>query len=86
MGADYLFRLKSYNMKIKAAIWIFVLGYSLDFIGAWMKITHQLFADFALAVAAILKVIGLDLLAVFFFRHPKVKQFLEHDQYSDSFK
>jgi hypothetical protein len=86
MEAGYLFRVKSYNMKIKTAIWIFVLGYSLDFIGAWMKITHQVFADFALGIAAILKIIGLVLLALFFFRHPKVKQFLEHDQYSDSFK
>jgi len=73
-------------MKIRSAIWLLVIGYSAEFIGAWMKITHQAFADFALTFSAIMKVIGLILLAVFFFRHPKVKAFLDYDQYSDSFK
>jgi hypothetical protein len=52
----------------------------------WMKITHQALADFFLTFAAILKIIGVLLFAVFFLRHPKVKKFLEYDEYNDSFK
>ena len=73
-------------MKIKSSIWIIAFAYIVDFIGMWMKITHQAFADFFLTLATVLKVIGVLLFAIFFLRHPKVKEFLEYDQYKDSFK
>jgi len=63
-------------MKIKFSIWILVIGYAFDFIGGWMKITHQAPADLTLTMA-VLKVIGLILLAIFFLSHPKVREFLQ---------
>ena len=58
----------------------------MGFIGAWMKVTHQLFADFVLGLSALLKLLGVLLLAIFLFRHPKVKKFLRYDEHEDSFK
>jgi hypothetical protein len=74
------------SMKIKLSIWILVVGFMIGFIGSWMKITHQFFADFVLGISALLKLLGLLLLAIFLFQHPKIKQFLSHDRYSDAFK
>lgn len=73
-------------MKIKFGILILVFGYVLEFIGAWLKITHQPFADLTLAIAALLKVIGLLLFTFTLLAHPKVKEFLKYDEFSDSFK
>ena len=73
-------------MKIKISLLILVMGYALDFIGAWMKITHQALADFVLMVAMIFKVIGLLLFVFLLLAHPRVKEFLNYDQYKDSFK
>jgi len=73
-------------MRIKLSIWILVIGFMIGFIGAWMKITHQFFADFVLGLSALIKLLGLLFLAIFFLRHPKVKEFLNMDEYKDSFK
>lgn len=73
-------------MKIKAALLILVFGYVIEFIGAWMKVTHQEFADIALGISALLKVTGLLLLTFFLLAHPKVKAFLNYDNFEDSFK
>lgn len=63
-------------MKIKAAIWVFIVGYLFDFVGSWMKIMHQPFSDFVLTFGVLLKVLGLLLTTILVFRHPKVKSFL----------
>ena len=73
-------------MKIKSAILTLVFGYVLDFIGAWLKITHQPFADITLTIAAFLKVIGLLAFTFMLLAHPKIKEFLEYDKLKDSFK
>lgn len=73
-------------MKIKVALLILILGYALDFIGAWMKITHQAFADLTLTVSAFSKVTGLLLFTFLLLAHPKVKEFLNYDKQEDSFK
>ncbi len=73
-------------MKIKASIWVFIVGYLLDFIGSWMKIMHQAGGDFALTLGALLKMVGLVLIAILLLRHPKVKSFLSEGEFGDSFK
>jgi hypothetical protein len=73
-------------MKLKISLVILVIGYALDFIGAWMKITHQAPADFVLTAAMFLKLIGLLVFVFLLLSHPKVKEFLNYDQYKDSFK
>lgn len=73
-------------MKIKLSIWVFVFGFIVDFIGVWMKITHQAFGDLVLAFASVLKIIGLLLLTTFLLGHPQVKEFLNYDKFKDSFK
>ena len=73
-------------MKIKFSILIFVFGYALDFMGIWLKIIHQPLADIILAIAALLKIIGLLLFTFFLLGHPKVKEFLAYDEFRDSFK
>ena len=64
-------------MKIKFSLWLLVVGYAMDFIGAWMKIVHRPHADFMLAVSAIVKVVALFSLIYFLLSHPRVKEFLE---------
>jgi len=73
-------------MKIKTGLLILIVGYVIDFIGAWMKVTHQQFADMALGIAVLLKVTGLLLFTFFLLAHPKVKAFLNYDKFDDSFK
>lgn len=73
-------------MKIKIALIMLAFGYVLDFVGAWMKITHQAPADFTLTIAMFLKALGVLLFVFFILSHPKVKEFLEYDKYKDSFK
>jgi glucan phosphoethanolaminetransferase (alkaline phosphatase superfamily) len=73
-------------MRIKLSIWIVVIGFMIGLIGVWMKITHQLFADFVLGASALLKLLGVLLLAIFLLRHPKVKEFLHYDEHKDSLK
>ena len=72
-------------MKIKFGLFIFIFGYILDFIGVWMKITHQAFGDITLAAAAIFKIVGLLLFTFMLLAHPKIKEFLEYDEFKDSF-
>lgn len=62
------------------------IGYAIEFIGAWMKITHQAPADLTLTLSAFLKVIGLLLFTFFMLAHPKVKAFLNYNKFDDSFK
>lgn len=73
-------------MKLKLFTWIFVIGYVLDFIGSWMKLTHQALGDQALLLATLLKVCGLIGAVASLLSHPRVKEFLKYDQYNDSFK
>ncbi len=73
-------------MKIKSGLIILAIGLVIDFIGTWLKITHQTNGDLVLTIAALLKIIGLLLFIFSLFAHPKVKEFLEYDQYTDSFK
>jgi len=73
-------------MRIKLSIWILVIGFMMGFVGAWMKVTHQVFADLVLGFSALIKLLGLLFLVIFFLRHPKVKEFLSMDEYKDSFK
>lgn len=73
-------------MKIKAALLILVFGFVIEFIGAWMKVTHQALADITLTASAFLKVIGLLSFTFLLLAHPKVKEFLNYDKFNDSFK
>jgi hypothetical protein len=73
-------------MKIKVSLLILIFGYVMDFIGAWMKITHQALADEILTLSALLKIIGMLLFTFFLLAHPKVKEFLNYDKFQDSFK
>ncbi len=73
-------------MKITTFIWIFVAGFLLDFVGTFMKITHQALADETLLAATILKIVGGSLTVWLFLRNPKVREFLDHDAHKDSFK
>jgi hypothetical protein len=63
-------------MKAKYALFIFGLGYCLEFIGALMKILHTYHADSILVVATILKVLGALLLIYKVSNYPKFKEFL----------
>ena len=73
-------------MKIRFSIVIIVIGYVLDFAGAWMKITHQAMADAVLTISMFTKSIGLILFVIFMLAHPKVKQFLNYREYDDAFR
>lgn len=73
-------------MKIKTAIWILVAGFLLDFVGSFMKITHQALADETLLAGTVLKIGGGILAVWLLLRHPKVREFLDQDAYKDSFK
>jgi hypothetical protein len=73
-------------MRIKYGLLLLVFGYIIEFVGAWMKITHQTLADLTLTASAFLKVIGLLLFTFALLAHPKVKEFLEYDKFKDSFK
>ena len=73
-------------MKIKASVWILVFGYILDFLGSWMKIMHMALGDFVLTIGVLSKVIGMLLLVILLFRHPKIRSFLNEKEFEDSFK
>jgi hypothetical protein len=73
-------------MKIKASIWVLVFGFLLDFLGSWMKIMHLAMGDFVLTIGVLFKMVGLILLVILLFRHPKIRKFLEEKEFEDSFK
>lgn len=73
-------------MKITTAIWILVAGFMFDFLGTFMKITHQALADETLLGATVLKMAGGLLTIWLLLRHPKVREFLDNDEHRDSFK
>lgn len=60
-------------MKLKHGIIFLAGGYILDFIGGWMKITHQLYANETIFVAAIFKSIGVVVIAIRILRNPRFK-------------
>ncbi|MBC7851432.1 MAG: hypothetical protein H7Y31_16940 [Chitinophagaceae bacterium] len=70
-------------MKIKACIWLFVFGFVIDFVGAWMKVTHQPLGDVTIAIAVLFKTVGILGLTVFLLAHPKVKAFLAYKPFDD---
>ena len=51
-------------MRIKLSIWILVIGFMFGFVGAWMKITHQVFADLVLDFSALIKLLSLLFLLI----------------------
>jgi len=63
-------------MKAKYAIILLIFGYCFDFIGAFLKITHQPGADTVFLIATILKVIGALLFLYKLTNYPKIKEFL----------
>jgi hypothetical protein len=63
-------------MKAKYTILIIVVGYCLDFMGTLFKIQHQGYADTALLIATILKVIGLVLLTYKIIQYEGLKEFM----------
>ena len=63
-------------MKIKHAILLLILGYCLDLIAAFLKLTHAPNATMVLIVGAILKVAGGLLLLYKILTYPKFRDFL----------
>ncbi len=63
-------------MKIKHAILLFALGYCFDFIGAFERIMHTIYANPLLMIGMILKVLGLIVFLYKLLTYPKAKDFL----------
>lgn len=63
-------------MKTKHALAVLFLGFALTIIGAWAKITHQLWANFMMTLSTAVEVIGVLLLVYKLITHPKLKDFL----------
>ncbi|MCC6287835.1 MAG: hypothetical protein IT249_08120 [Chitinophagaceae bacterium] len=63
-------------MKVKHAVIILALGYSLNFIGAFMKIMHRASADIVLLLSTICSVWGIVLLLYKLITYPKIKDFM----------
>lgn len=63
-------------MKLKHALILLGIAYCFEFIGAWMKLTHQRLADSALLITTIMKVVAVIIIVIKIVTHPKLKEFL----------
>ncbi|QBO58438.1 gliding motility protein GldL [Chryseobacterium salivictor] len=69
------------NKKTKHALIIFLIGFLINMIGAFFKITHWSFGSLSgnviLAIGSIFQTIGILLLLYKLFTSPKFKEFLK---------
>ncbi|AYN02240.1 hypothetical protein MQX03_02195 [Chryseobacterium aahli] len=67
-------------MKAKYAIFVFLAGFLLNLLGAWLKITHLSFGamngNLCLTIGSILQSIGIVLIIFKVLKYPKFKDFL----------
>lgn len=67
-------------MKAKYAIFMFLAGFLINLIAAWLKITHITFgkvnANICLAIGSILQSLGIILIIFKVLTYPKFKDFL----------
>ena len=65
-------------MKLKYGLLILALGYCLEFVGAWMKITHWAYADDIFLLATLLKIGATVFVVIKLVSHPKLKEFMNN--------
>ncbi len=63
-------------MKLKHGIILLAVGYCFDFVGTWMKITHQLYADQLIGLATLLKVIAVIIIGIKLIKNPRLKDLI----------
>ena len=64
-------------MKTRHTIILFMIGWSLEFLGALLKILHWEGGDETLLIATVLKITGLLMFCYKLLSYPKVKEFLD---------
>ncbi|MEJ7611496.1 MAG: hypothetical protein WKF88_10005 [Ferruginibacter sp.] len=63
-------------MKLKYAIYILLLGYVLEILGALLKIMHHPVADILLMASTFIIILGIFLIVVKLVNHPKIKDIM----------